>query len=1155
MAFLPNPLTNNPAAPEDPNSLAALDPLAIAGGATNTLASPSVTTPEPPPARPRGVLTDILGAPFRGIEGAAKSLYKLADFLTFDSLPNWNKRFLGESETAPGQLVEKTAQFLAGFIPAFTGIGAAAELGEVATGALAGGVADFTVFDGQESRLSNLVQSVPTLQNPVTEFLAAKEGDNELVGRIKNTLEGAGVGGLTEGLMKGLRGLRAARAARAEGKAAEEVNKALASAFEGGQEEVQKTLQDGLPKPDPEPAAPGQPRQEIKEMARHPAESGRFNPDLIESPGEARQLITYRAKAILEAEGPPSPQNLEAIVGKTAAVMEEHLGLPRAAILNDLRQSMEESNLGIFKARAAAEYMVATAQHTQELLRKAAVSRSAEDQANVVTALERLGEFIRINGGFGTVQGRALQARKFIKRGELRSAEIVRQILDEAGGQDYLATQIEKLNLADSAGNLTKQVVAQVSKSNRLLRAHNEYWINAILSGPKTHIANALGNATVTAWLPIERFIGAIPKWDTEVMQSAAKQFNYFGQAVGDSLSFAAKAFREERNILDASGRIASEQGVDRALSSENLGHVFDSLKTGTTLGNAANFIGKMINLPSRFLMAGDEFFKQLNYRAGSMTKLYHTALTKYGLRGKAADEWVDQTYKGLIRDSGERYSEAAIYREAIKKSEDQGLTGPAQDVFVDDYVKKHFDPTQGVLKDMFDASEFGNLAARQATFTEELGPFGKWLQAGAKRNPWMHIIIPFVRTPINIVKFVGRRTFPLVKIPLTDKDMPLLSSVFKRHMADLNSGDPLRIAEANGRFATGMLMFAGAAMAVSKGVVTGGGPQDEEQRKILEATGWQPYSINLGGERISYRRLDPIAGFIGFVADWFEVAQRDEDHLTEPLKATMVSLATALTRNITNKTYLAGLTQVIDAISNPERYADRLAKKQVASYVPNLLTQAKVALGDDQVMREYNTYWEAIKSRLPGASKTLEPKRNLLGEPVDALIASTPLLGPRADWVSPIAISKDRNDPVFSELARLAHGFQNPSPLVFRDLNMLEFASQKGQTAYDRWLQLHGEVQVGGRTLRDSLAQLINSRGYQKLSDVPEEPGYPNPRVSEIQRIVNIYRRAALNQVRHEYPELSQAMTQHTIVAAARRSGQTVEQINALLAAYSLNK
>lgn len=76
-----------------------------------------------------------------------------------------------------------------------------------------GFLAMFQGFDGAQHRLSDLVQQVPTLKNPVTAFLATKPDDNEAVGRLKNAVEGSVLGQAADALVAGLKVLRTSYAA------------------------------------------------------------------------------------------------------------------------------------------------------------------------------------------------------------------------------------------------------------------------------------------------------------------------------------------------------------------------------------------------------------------------------------------------------------------------------------------------------------------------------------------------------------------------------------------------------------------------------------------------------------------------------------------------------------------------------------------------------------------------------------------------------------------------------------------------------------------------------------------------------------------------------------------------------------------------------
>jgi hypothetical protein len=98
------------------------------------------------------------------------------------------------------------------------------ELGKYA---VAGAVTDFAVFDAHEARLSNLIQMAPSLQNPITAFLAADEDDAEIVGRLKNAVEGLGIGGVFDTFLQGLRGFRSGLKAKSAGKSGQEVTDAI----------------------------------------------------------------------------------------------------------------------------------------------------------------------------------------------------------------------------------------------------------------------------------------------------------------------------------------------------------------------------------------------------------------------------------------------------------------------------------------------------------------------------------------------------------------------------------------------------------------------------------------------------------------------------------------------------------------------------------------------------------------------------------------------------------------------------------------------------------------------------------------------------------------------------------------------------------------
>jgi hypothetical protein len=126
-------------------------------------------------------------------------------------------------ESVTGRVIEGVSQFATGFAGGgrvLRGWKTATKAGRIGKSMVQGALADFTAFDGNEARLSNLLaEHAPDAIAPMFEILAAKEDDPEIVGRFKNAVEGTLLGGAVEVLAGGVRALRAGRVARDEARA------------------------------------------------------------------------------------------------------------------------------------------------------------------------------------------------------------------------------------------------------------------------------------------------------------------------------------------------------------------------------------------------------------------------------------------------------------------------------------------------------------------------------------------------------------------------------------------------------------------------------------------------------------------------------------------------------------------------------------------------------------------------------------------------------------------------------------------------------------------------------------------------------------------------------------------------------------------------
>src|SRR3546814_6714599 len=94
-------------------------------------------------------------------------------------------------------------------------------------------------------------------------------------------------------------------------------------------------------------------------------------------------------------------------------------------------------------------------------------------------------------------------------------------------------------------------------------------------------------------------------------------------------------------------------------------------------------------------------------------------------------------------------------------------------------------------------------------------------------------------------------------------------------------------------------------------------------------ANGWQPYSIKIGGQYYSYRRLDPFAMTFGTAADLATMG----DGMTEKQREKGDALWTAsVVANLASRTWQSGVTDALEDLQDPERYSGNLIKRLVGS-------------------------------------------------------------------------------------------------------------------------------------------------------------------------------------------------------------------------------
>ena len=739
--------------------------------------------------------------------------------------------------------------------------------------------------------------------------------------------------------------------------------------------------------------------------------------------------------------------------------------------------------------------------------------------------------------------GRGLQAHK-VTPGEIRSQldeinledvlsdQAARDdFIDSLGGIDKVRAEAEKFMAAMDAGN-TGKAVGLIKNKDTWGAAIIEYWMNSILSGPTTQFVNALSGVLTTAIAPLEKAMGAASRGDIARAGRELKRYVYLFSSVNDARKVAWMSLKDNKAVLDP---MTSSIREGQYGPSKITNRMLDTRLANSSAGvEAARWAGTLTNLPSRFLTGMDEFFKQINYRSAMKAGLAEKAIKDGMTDSREIAEYVSKQFDRLI-DEGQYLSAKKFRKEARELPEIKAIAKPMERAAaIQEYVEAE-------MKAYSPLAEAARGHAREVTFTtpleKERGTFigiSRSISNLANENPLMRMVFPFVRTPANIIQYVMDRT-PLTMLNKRQRQ------AFLDWKKQAYSDSPEIRQEAIGRMMMGTTFLTTGYMLAMNGNLTGGGPTDPSRRKILQDAGWQPYAVKVGDSYYSYRRMDPFASFFGVMADVADAfAHGDERTRREAEGVALVTLI-SMAKNLTDKTYLTGMTRVANALSDPERFGSSWMNSTIASFVPNILQQTNRSF--DQDVKDINGPLDAIMQKIPGWSKGVAPRRNMFGEPLTYQRAGIPVI----DSISPFDYSETDSDPIKQELSRLGHGFSPPRSLK-NGVELTEYFNDSGQSAYDKWAELHGKVRIGGRTLKDALSRLIRSRSYKRLAYESIDDLDSSPRALAIKRILSKYRAKAFTEMLREFPEVRQKNEIGILVKQYRRAGRDASQLMSLI-------
>lgn len=393
--------------------------------------------------------------------------------------------------------------------------------------------------------------------------------------------------------------------------------------------------------------------------------------------------------------------------------------------------------------------------------------------------------------------------------------------------------------------------------------------------------------------------------------------------------------------------------------------------------------------------------------------------------------------FRGL--GSADAYFKHSVYVGSIAQqayAKANGDTALAQK-YMSDPTK---DMTEQAIKD-----------ADRGTFNEKLGAVGSAVQNVIRKHKIIGtILFPFTTTPSNIVKEVFRH-------------MPVLNMLMSDVRADLKKGGRSRDL-AIARVTTGSAVMATAYALALAGQIVGQPPEDPNERRLWYAQGKKPNSIRIGDTWYSFSRIEPLGMLLGIAADAATFSKHSDIDSAGKLWSLVMS---SITGNLTSKTYLRSLSELLNMIQEPERYGERYLQNFLGSLVVPTGVSHTARAFDDR-LRVAEGIIDAIKMRVPLLRNTLTEKLDVFGKPItDTRTAGEELL-------SPFDRSPANTDKALSELRRLDISVPMPAS-KFRGVELT--AAERNELIRKSNSQLYGVIQ-----------RIVLSPAYKKMPDAAKK-------------------------------------------------------------------
>tara|TARA_B110000483_G_scaffold92040_1_gene113535 strand:- start:279 stop:1022 length:744 start_codon:yes stop_codon:yes gene_type:complete len=231
-------------------------------------------------------------------------------------------------------------------------------------------------------------------------------------------------------------------------------------------------------------------------------------------------------------------------------------------------------------------------------------------------------------------------------------------------------------------------------------------------------------------------------------------------------------------------------------------------------------------------------------------------------------------------------------------------------------------------------------------------------------------------------------------------------------------------------------------------------------------------------------------------------------------------------------------MANFVEFMNNPERKFENYVEAKGRTFTPAILKM----MGTDEGSREVDGLWEAMKSSIPFMSKTMEPKFDRLGQPIIKPNQAGLVNGlSKATFLS--------NDPVRLEFLEMNADIAD----IPRKDGILDWESDAfvvdGKSAWWRFNEVYASIELGGKTLEETLEATVLSDEYQDIatpSIMTPDLRMRGSKEAILLKVLNAYEDAAKYTVAKEREDLGmlEMWTAAQQARALSQSQQTMDQV-----------